>query len=168
MLGIAAILLLLACYRFSIAKAIDEYHTYKEQKAASLQYAGVASLPMLESKNRMLDNLLEQFVLDTLDDSKNLLGITGNYCNQTDIKLKEYKPLAVSGADSMQVLTRNITVEGGFKDCLRLVYELETKYKAGRVSSVLFKSYTEPASAKTFLNCSIHIQNIISSFYEKK
>lgn len=168
MLVIAAVILLLLCYRFSVSRTIAEKRAYKEQKqAAGLQEGNVVSLQLLESKNRMLNKMLEQFVLDTLDESKNLLGIVSNYCNEHELDLKEYKPNPVNQADSLKILTRNITVEGSFRDCLQLVYNLETKYKAGRVSSVIYKSFEDPSTAKTYLNCTIYVQNIISSPYEK-
>lgn len=167
-LATSAVVLLLICYQFSISKAVNEYRIYKEQKqAATLQNNAKTSLQLLESKNRMLDRVLEQFVLDTLDESKNLLGIVSNYCDQHNLELKEYKPNPVKESDSLRILTRDITLEGEFSDCLHLVYELETKFKAGRVSSVLFKSYENANSSETYLNCTMHIQNIISSLYEK-
>lgn len=168
MLAGSAVLLLILCYQFSFSRAMVEYNSFKEQKEVALQGRHNVSVPLLESKSRMLDNLLDQFVLDTLDESKNLLGITGNYCSRHEVRLKEYKPYPVKTADSLQILTRSITVEGSFKDCLNFVYELESKFKAGRVSSVLFKSFTDPISTRSYLHCSIFIQNIISPFYEKK
>lgn len=169
-LGIAGVLLLVICYKFSISRTIDEYKVYKENKQLSQQTtdAGTPSRVMLEEKEKQLNRLLEQFSLDTLDNSKNLLSLVGNYCNSHNLTLKNYSPYPVSGTDTLQVLTRYINVEGAYVDCLKLVYELETRWKAGRVSSVLFKSYTDVNKAETHLSCMIYIQNLVTSLYEKK
>jgi len=168
MLGVASIVLLMICFRFSISATIAEYRQYQEHTAdRNGENNSTYSLQLLESKENFLTNKLSRFVLDTVDNAKNLLAITGDYCNQKNVILKEYKPELITFKDSLKVFTRNITVEGSFLDCLELVRTLEQKYNTGRVSSVLFKSYEDPASSKTFLTCTILIQNLIISDNEK-
>jgi hypothetical protein len=169
LLGAAAVLALIICYKLSIARTIDEYRTYKENKQAVVQQGTEGPSGMqLEQKEKQLNAQLEQFILDTLDNSKNLLSIVGNYCNSHDLILKDYVPYPVAQTDTLQVLTRYVNVEGGYVDCLKLVYELETKWKAGRVSAVQFKSYTDVNKSETHLNCMIYIQNLVTKLYEKK
>lgn len=159
---------LIICYKLSIARTIDEYRMYKENKLAAFQPgAEVPSDMLLEQKEKQLNAQLEPFVLDTLDNSKNLLSLVGNYCNSHNLILKDYVPYPVSQTDTLQVLTRYITVEGPYLDCLKLVYELETHWKAGRVSAVQYKSYTDVNKSETHLNCMIYIQNLVTKLYEK-
>jgi hypothetical protein len=167
-MAIAAILSLIVCYQFSISKTISERQRYIQQKnIAGSKNNNRISLQMAESKSRMLDNVLNEFVLDTLNESKNLLSIIGDYCGQHDLELKEYRPKPISQNDSIKIWTRVVTVEGNFDSCLQFIYSLETKYKAGRVSSVLYKSYQDLATSRPYLICTIYIQNIIPSQYEK-
>ena len=92
MLGVAAVVLLLLCYRFSVSQTLSERKTYQEQKKAVAMNEGNAiNLQLAESRNRALNKMLEQFVLDTLDESKNLLGIVSRYCDDHELELKEYK-----------------------------------------------------------------------------
>ncbi len=168
-LGAVAVLALIICYKLSIAKTIDEYRTYQQNKQATVQLgAEWPSGVLLEQKERQLNGQLEQFVLDTLDNSKNLLSIVGNYCNSHNLTLKDYTPYPVSQTDTMPVLTRYVNVEGPYVDCLKLIYELETRWKAGRVSAVQFKSYTDANKGEIHLNCMIYIQNLVTKLYEKK
>lgn len=169
LLGAVAVLALIICYKLSIARTIDEYLTYSANKQAMVQPGSEAPSGMLlEQKEKQLNAQLEQFVLDTLDNSKNLLSIVGNYCNSHNLVLKDFVPYPVSKTDTLQVLTRYVNVEGAYIDCLKLVYELETRWKAGRVSGVQFKSYTDVNKSETHLNCMIYIQNLITTLYEKK
>ena len=168
-LGLAGVLALVICYKLSIAQTVAEYVQYKQNERATVQPGAEApSGILLEQKEKQLNQQLERFILDTLDNSKNLLSIVGNYCNSHNLTLKDYLPYPATQTDTLQVLTRYINVEGPYLDCLKLVYELETRHKAGRVSAVFFKSYTDVNKDETHLNCMIYIQNLVTSLYEKK
>lgn len=165
-LGIGAILLLVICYRFSISKTIAEYSAYAAYEGSAALMPGVQADRVLEEKEGKLNKLLDQFVLDTLDNSKNLLSIVSSYCDDHELVLKEYRPQNLSPTDTLRVLTRTVTVEGRYINCLQLVHALETKYKAGKVRSVLFKSNTNANHSQTVLYCTLYIQNLIMKQYE--
>lgn len=166
-LGLAAILLLIVCYRFSFSKTIGEYHVYRGHAQTALLQNGMPSDQTLEAKEKTITAQLEQFVLDTLDNSKNLLGIVSSYCNEHQLILKEYKPAPLSPRDTLGVFTRTVMVEGSFLDCLKLTHALETRYKAGRVSAALFRSFTNASQTETGLHCTLYIQNLIMKPYEQ-
>jgi hypothetical protein len=167
-LGIGSLLLLIICYKFSIARTVTEYSNYKTNSRLALQLnAESGSGEVLQTKTQRVNELLEQYRLDTIDNSKNLLSIVGNFCNDHQLQLKEYLPLSVSQSDSLQVLTRSVTVEGSFINCLQLTHALEMRYKAGKVSSVQFKSQADITKNEIHLYCTIYIQNLITSLYEK-
>lgn len=159
---IGAFVLLIICYKFSINKTIQEYKTYRQYKTnANSKNAEAGSMSLLETKNDYLNETLNRFVLDTLDQSKNLLGIVSGYCKENNLKVKEYKPGLPVQTDSITVVTRSTTVEGSFINCLKLLNYLETQTTVGRIGSVLFKSYTNPGNNETILNCTVFVQNLI-------
>lgn len=168
-LAALAFLLLLACYRFSFSKTVDEYRLYRQNMANASSFGlNNNNLNTLRQKEKHINTVLGQFLLDTLDNSKNLLAVAGNYCNNNRLRLKEYKPYPVTQQNSMNILSRHITVEGRFVDMLKLIYALENNYKTGKVSGVYYKSFSEPKTNATILNCTIYIQNVIPTAYEKK
>jgi hypothetical protein len=163
-LGMGAILLIIICYQFSFSKTIKEYKTYKLYNSISSNTLNdEAELNLLQSKNRMLDGILDKFLLDTLDQAKSLLAVAGNFCNANNLQLKEYKPFPAVQTDSIKTVIRSITVQGGFVNCLRLLYHLETRADVGRISSVNFKSFSAPGNSAMLLNCTVFIQNLIPS-----
>ena len=167
--GLLAIVILFLCYKISFSKTVEQYNTYRHYQAASLgNTSDLNSLQLLQAKNNSLDEILGRFVLDTLDQGKNLLGIVSSFCDENDLRVKEYKPNPPVQRDSLQILTRTITVEGSFIACLKLVNHLETQSAPGRVSAVQFKTYSNAARSETFLNCTIFIQNIITANNERK
>lgn len=161
-LGWAILPVLLICYKLAFARTIAEYRLYKQHSTVTEEMStanGAAN--KLQAKNKQLDTLLHQYTLDTLHQNRNLLEIVSEFCHDYPLRLKDYKPLPVFKADSMTVLTRTLTVEGEFINCLYLVYALEQQYQAGRVSSVHYKTYEEPTDHTKQLLCTIYVQNIL-------
>src|ERR1700750_3309062 len=126
------------------------------------------SLQNLYTKEQMLTTLFNQFQLDTLHADKNLLVQITAYCKENNLRLKEYKPFSRSKNDSLEILTRIVTIEGGFIPCLQILYQLETTGKSGRLSSADFKSYVDPQDKKTKMDCTMYIQNLISNNHENE
>lgn len=162
LLGVATPLVLLLCYRLGISKTIDQYHAYQENNASELEYkASVSESRKLQAKQQTLDAFFSAYRLDTLSSARNLLTIVTNFCNEHQLRLREYKPVKTSAEGSLVVLTRSVTVEGAFTECVQLVYALERKYQAGRVCAVSYAAYTDAQSKQQKLSCTLFIQNII-------
>jgi len=167
-LGAAALLMIFICFRMAFSSTLNEYRLFKKQQEAENSRVNLPlSSKDLNAKGNYLSSMIQNYLLDTLDNSKNLLGIVSAYCDKNRIALKEYKPLGKRDYDSLNVLTRLVTVEGPFIDCVRLNYLLETQYKCGRIGSVLYKSYINPKDKSTYLDCSIYLLNITDYEREK-
>lgn len=162
LLAFASPLILLICYNWGIAKTIGQYREYRQSRANELEYkASAASSRKLQAKQTALDAFFTAYKLDTLDAGRNLLTIVTDFCNSHELQLREYKPVKTSMQGGMQVLTRSVTVEGPFIECVRLVYALEKQFSAGRVCSVSYASYTDRENKLPKLTCTFFIQNII-------
>jgi hypothetical protein len=161
LLAVLAIIALLICYRFGIAKTITAYHSYTQQKERSVhERESSYRLQVLRSKERKLDKIMLGFMLDTVNTDKNILSIASIWCKTHDLIIKEFKPFAYSTIDSIQIITQSLTVAGNFVDCLKLVYALETNFKAGKISSVVYRTQTDNRTKIPELNCTIYIQNL--------
>ena len=167
-MGGLAILALIICYKLAISNTITEYKKYNIALTENNEINQSGDLLTdLNYREQKINDLFNKFVLDTLQPSKNLLNVSSEYCGENNLKLKEYRPWHFSKNDSIQVLTRIITVEGSFIDCVKLLHELESVRKLGKVGSADFRSYKDPSDKKVKLNCTIYIQNLITGKYEK-
>jgi hypothetical protein len=166
LLIIVSIVAVFLCYLLAVRRTIEAYSKYTQMAATneSLE-ASPLTVDELQNSNKKVNALFDQFILDTLQSDKNLIAVASNYCKTNGLELKEYKPVNIAANDSIEVLTRTITIEGGFVKCLKLLYVLETGKKVGKVSSVEFKSYTDPQDKKVRMDCTIYIQNLISYKY---
>jgi hypothetical protein len=158
------VLSLVICYKWAITNTFAEYKTFANSIAETSKLAeGTFSMEELTSRTKRINDLLNRYELDTSEDSKNLLAVASNYCADSTLKLREYKPFNASIVDSIRVITRVIVVEGNFIESLKLLHELESSGQIGRVAAADFKSYIDPADKKLRLGCTIYIQNLISS-----
>jgi hypothetical protein len=167
-LGAGAVLILILCYALAIQKTIREYSRYEKYDEAAGQAAtpgmsGMSGMSVQEwrSREEQVGRLYTRYVLDTMQSDRNLLSVASNYCKGNNLQLKEYKPVNFSMTDSTQVLTRVVTVEGGYIACLKFLFTLETGKNAGRVSAAEFRSFMDTQDKKTKLDCSVYIQNLI-------
>lgn len=161
-LTLCLVLFLLLSYHLSIKQTIKEYQKYAAftEMKRSNRYTE-KSIFELSRRHKDLKEMLTDYKLDTLDVSKSVLEIVSDYCNANDLAIKEYKPKGISTRENVQILSRYIVIEGGFKECLNLVYQLEMHEKAGRLASVNFKSYEDKKDGIVKLNCIIYVENII-------
>jgi hypothetical protein len=161
MLGFAVIPALLLCYELSIKRTIEEYRLYREGQQRAAQLMSPADGLQLQGRQVKLMALYSRYALDTLATERNLLAIASHYCDSTNLTLKEYRNVSLVQDDSMRVLTRILTVEGKFIPGLKMIYDLETKRQAGRVSSVAFTTVTDHRDKSTRLDCTLYIQNLM-------
>jgi hypothetical protein len=161
-LGAAAILALILCYELSVKNTVQEYVKYELANGPGNGPERPAySAGELGTREARIGSLYNRYLLDTLSSDKNLLSITSNYCKTNHMQLKEYKAIGLAKTDSIQVLTRIVTVEGGFIPGLKLIYQLETGKNAGRISSAEFSANPDPRTKITKLDCTIYVQNLI-------
>jgi len=161
-LGIVILPILLVCYNLAISNTLSEYKLYKQNKilAEDLRNSANGASSLL-SRQEQITEYLKSYSLDTLNEKRNLLQIVTGFCNDNQLQLREYKPLEISESGGLKLLTRVVTIEGPFLNCVQMVYALETQYKAGRISSVYYKSYRNPNDKTVRLQCTIYVQNII-------
>jgi hypothetical protein len=159
-LGLGYAVIIIFCLRFPIQKTIREQQLYhKNISQISLSRQSNDQSKDLKTKETTLTAILLKFKLDTLHRENSLLSVTSDYCNEHGLILKEYRPFSKSGKDSIDMLTRVVTIEASFIDCIKLIKDFETSKNVGRVCSVNFKSFTDPQDKKVKLNCTIFIQN---------
>jgi hypothetical protein len=165
--GLIGLLALIVCYRLAISRTIEEYKKFTSVSGTTVGAPGnFNSLQEMRSKEATVNAIFSQYTLDTLQPDKNLLSVSSNYCKSRGLQLKEYKPYHFSKNDSIQVLTRTVTVQGSFIHCLNLLYEMEIAKKIGKVRTAEFRSYTDPLDKVVKLDCIFYVQNLIPYNHE--
>jgi len=144
------------CYKLSITHTIADYRQYRDnRKIAEDKSALSYSRSAFHDRHAQIREIFKKYTLDTASSNGNLLSFVTEFCDNSRMKLLEYQPYKDISIDNIHILTRKITVEGNFSDCLQLVYSLETQASVGKISSVSYKAN------EMKLTCTIYVQNII-------
>jgi hypothetical protein len=155
------IILIVSC-RLNFQKTIEKLSLYQTLEKESLDSVNSSdSAQNLERTDKYLNELFRKYHLDSIENHRNILSVVSEACADSGLQLKEYRPYSICKVDSIQVLTRLVTVEGTFVSCLRLLYKLEKIDSLGRICSVTYKKYTDAQTKKEKLDCTLFVQNLI-------
>lgn len=148
-------------YRAALSKTVN---LYREGNKLEEQLAQLDKAPEELAALRSHVNRLESCFSDTgnlmISPQQRLLEAISSYCSSNKVVLKDFPQPLVATAQDYMVETNIITLEGSFIKLLKLVYQLEQQYQAGRVSSLHFLSRREPRTKELLLSVKIYIQNI--------
>ncbi|TWI77514.1 hypothetical protein IQ13_4320 [Lacibacter cauensis] len=155
-------ILLIIIYRFAVVLTIEEQKSNKRLLAAisSAEAAKDLDSANMLSADSYLD-IVRNFTMDTLDQGKKLFEILADYYSENGIKITDYGIAVVDTSTNPQVITRKITVQGGFSEILQLIHQLENKNVIGRLQSASFKSHTDSQGEFVYLEASLLIQNLL-------
>lgn len=158
-----ALISVLICYKLAISRTIEQYRIYREARGSGTEGVYTSSdIRQIKENDMRLNSQIDQFLLDSTDTQKNMLSISSNWMTAHDLELKQYHPPAYTYLDSFPVVTQSIRFTGGYIDCVKFIHALETVYKPGKLSTVLFKTETNMQTKKQSLMCTLFIQNIIT------
>lgn len=157
----ATLVFIFTGYELSIKKT---WTTYEDCKVSENQLQQAFNAPQkierLEKKLISIDNIIGISRKDSNSLQESLLGIVSAYCQQNNITLKEF-PKAISTREKDLLVETNVfVVQGGFAKLLKLVFQLEQKYKIGKLASVDFHSKKNMETKNTTLTETIYLRNI--------
>jgi hypothetical protein len=161
LLGFAVVPMIVLCYQLSIKRTVEEYRRYQMGVKEAAQIHAATPPAELAERQTNVEALYHRYSLDTLSADRNLLAIISHFCDSTNLRLKEYRNVSLVQDDSMRVLTRVVTIEGRFIPGIKMIYDLETKKEAGRISSVAFTTVTDRQDKSTRLDYTLYVQNLI-------
>lgn len=89
-----------------------------------------------------------------------LLKQVSGFCQKNRLLVREFPPAKIHEEKQYLIETNEVVVEGGFKDIVKLIYDLEQVSKTGRVASVSFEAGPDRKTRQYRLAAHIIIQNI--------
>lgn len=156
-----AVLLLVVGYVAAFGKT---YHLLMENRRLEAQshIAGNVDEQILFLKKRL--SQLEAFYASTnvsaTSHHEEILKQVSSFCQQNNLLVREFPPAVHYDETKYLIETNQVTVEGSFKDIVRLVYNLEQVNKAGRVATVSFEAGPDRKTRQYRLAANIVLHNI--------
>lgn len=159
---IGFIVLLWIAYQLSFSKTIElKKQHYKLKEEALLFENSAQKLVQLQKENQYYDSILKSKRIST-DKSfqNNLLSTINSFADSTNIKVVSFQNPHVFQQENTQILTYSFTLRGNFNQITQLIYQLEQRYKLGKVISVNYLKKRDYRRRFNYLECTILLQRI--------
>jgi len=166
---IAGILILfIISYQLAIKKTILLYSDCTELQL-KLKTIDEAPESILKTKNKIkqVDGMISSGDSSGTNFREMLLEKAGDFCQENNISIKEFPASIEESKNDYNIETNVIVLEGSFQNLLKFTYNVEQKYKIGKVASVNFASKYDITAKKNKLTEKIYVQNIKKKNDEK-
>lgn len=167
MLFAGSLLLLVILYQ---AQLKPTYLLHNKCDMMIKQIALAKDAPMrvafLKKQQMEFDHVLGISQNDSINSQQMLLGTITNYCQQSNVLLKEFPKTIAKQEKDYLIETNYFTVEGEFVKLLKLCYQLEQKNKIGKLASVNYLLKKDYKTQIDFLTATVYIQNVKKTTHE--
>jgi hypothetical protein len=155
------VVFMVIAYNVTIRRTIELNQECKKLKEQS-EY--ITNAPMLisqlESKQRTFDRIIGMNINSGLEFQKVLLERLGEYCAANHIVLRDFPEVSRFVNDDYLLETHEVALEGNFSGLVRLVYNLEQKYRLGKIISLKYEAVKDLKTGELHLVARFFIQNI--------
>lgn len=156
-----ALVFLLISWKLAIKKTVvlkNQVKTIQEQLLAAENAPQkiatyTSKLQLVESKignSISLDKNINQALLEKVSD----------YCKQNNIKFYELPKAHTINDGPFIIETNKVVLEGNYIKLLKLLYQLETEKRYGKIISAGFESIKDLRTSRTQLYLTVYLQNI--------
>jgi hypothetical protein len=114
----------------------------------------------VENEIGNINNLLQGYIIDSVRNREYILYFISNYCAGNNLLINEFPIVSSDQEGDLFIETNRIIIEGGFKNLLKLLHEIEFKNGVSRPSSVSFVKKHDIKRKKEILTMEIFLQNI--------
>lgn len=160
LLAIGIVVMLLLSYYLSFRKTLN---TYLENRDYKDQLESIQSAPSeildVEQQLSTIERSVGMNPDTTTDFQKILLEKVSEFCQENRVVLREFPQTIYYKNQDFEVETNQIVVEGSFVKILTLVYNLEQKFRLGKIVSLRFATQKDYKSGSIKLFATLYFQN---------
>ena len=161
------ILLLVICYLFAFSNTVDLYLKNQDahKKLLALENAP-EQIAGLNKRLHYLNSKVKQYVRDDKFEQEDILVTISDFCKSNKLRIVAFPKSEIKQKDDIAIETFNFTVEGGYVNLVKLIYEIEVVQKIGRIASLHFESKVDRRTKIKHLTVNVHLQNLRNNGYE--
>jgi len=161
LLIIGFILALIICYKFAFSKTVDirnEYITLMQQE--ELLKNTPKQLSLLKQKQHYYDSLLVKYQLKEGSLQNNLLKTINKFADSTNIKVIDFLEPHTIQKNNLEIRTYQFSLEGDYKNTIKLIYKLEQETKFGEIINLEFQRKNNFKTGHVFLQAKVVLKNL--------
>ena len=146
----------------SFSKTLElkkQHGTLKEE--ALLFENGAQKLLQLKQENHYYDSIFKSKKISTSRSfQNNLLSVINSFADSAMIKVVSFENPHKFQQEGSEVLTYAFTVQGNFNQITRLIYQLEQRYKLGKIISINYVKKRNYRKRLEYLECDVLLQQV--------
>lgn len=155
------LLFFLIVYKSTLKRTIDVFNQYRNTEKQLMELGSAPSeIHEMEIKLKKLDISLEHLYNSQQSIQEVMLNQIVSYCNQNGLLIKEFPKALIVENEGYTLATNHLIIEGPFQRLIVLLYNIEQKYRLGKVSSARFYKIINNKSKVPELFMELYIQNI--------
>lgn len=108
----------------------------------------------------LIENKIGENVTEIINPNELLLEKVSKYCQNKNIRFYELPKSHIINETEFVIETNKVVIEGRFIKLLKLLYQIETERKYGKIISADFESEKDLRTGNTHLYLTIYLQNI--------
>jgi hypothetical protein len=148
-------------YKLALSRTVDAWSSMnKLSEQAEQQKNAPARIAELKKQIIQFDKLIGNNARDSLETRQDILDKTGQYCSRSGCCLIDFPNPIITDKNTFAVETNSIVLEGTYAKLLQYIYEMETRWRPGKVVSVRFLQKTDMKTNTKTLNAYVYIQKI--------
>lgn len=155
------VVLLIASYQFAINKTVL---LRSESQRLNLEVEKFKDIPnklaLLNQKNVYYDSILGKMDLVDTSIQNNLLRTINQEATKTNTKVMEFKQPHLYQVGENSLLTYSFTLNGDYKNILKVVHTIEQKGNFGEIVHVDFQKKKNYRSNKYSLGATVFVQQV--------
>ncbi|OFX36398.1 MAG: hypothetical protein A2X08_14930 [Bacteroidetes bacterium GWA2_32_17] len=160
LLAIGVVVMLFLSYYLSFRKTINIYMECSEYKN---QLKNIQTAPSeilnVEQQLASIERSVGMNPDTSTDFQKILLEKVSEYCQKNNVVLTEFPETIYFKNQDFEVETNQVVIEGNFIKILTLVYNLEQKFRLGKIVSLRFASQKDYKTGSIKLFATLYFQN---------
>ena len=158
------VLFLWLAHQLSFSKTIKLKKQYASLTKDALLFKNSSQkLSRLQQESRYYDSILKsKHIATDRSFQNNLLSTINSFADSTNIKVVSFQHPHVFEQDDAEILTYSFTLQGSFIEVIQLIYQLEQRFKLGKVISVNYLKKRDYRKRSDYLECTILLRRIAS------
>lgn len=158
--GLGAALILLFTWRLAFSKT---WNLFQDNKKLSGQIEQAQQTPQgyqqLQKELVLMNEKIKRYN-STESNQEQIVAYISRYANENALKVIEIPKVSTEKEKGFTIETNTVKVQGGYKDIVRLIYQIEQREHLCHVVSTDFQRIQNVKTHQQYLVATLYLQNI--------
>lgn len=158
--GFGALAIILLTWRLAFSKTWELYQQNRHlNQQIELSQHAPQGYQQLQKELMLMNEQIRRYN-STRSNQEQLVGFVSHFANENGLKVIEIPKVNIDKEKGFTIETNTVKVQGGYKDIVKLVYQLEQKEHLCHVVGSDYQRVQNMRSHQQYLVATLYLQNI--------